>query len=1018
MKRIIYCFSLFTSLLIYSEDVFPQRTPDVPTRNYEVLPKSPTATQFLRYDELPISEYTGIPNISIPIYNIQEDDFNLPITLSYHAGGIKVNQDASWVGLGWDLSLASVIQIINDRDDFFEEYPKFSKTRFLPDYFNGTMASNYGYQYFPIKSSQGIPNIQIPHDNPQNQDPQIVEPKLAHNYWLCTDYYFSINKQRAGHYNLLEPTKMADSEPDIFKINLFGETLNVIIDFRYSSNYFIVLNKQGYKVNKSSNTWVVTNPKGQQFYFTDNSFTRVDNGKYEIRENGNISGGAGSANMYNSRIWMLNKIITETGKEINIRYRKSSKEIVTITKNHNQDFLQYPVSVSRLTGSGTGYYYGLHSSTPRNQLIEMRNTTYEYQFYIESITFPKGNISFTLTDRTDINYTKKLSKIEVFNLLNQNVKSIDFNYDYFIERNNAGQRLKLVSIKENNDATHNFIYNTKQLPAKNSYEQDYWGYCNGKLSNKSIVPNPKRFKFQMDNGNNLSASVEFTKTAVLESIKYPTGGSVYFNYELNQFNNYWIPDVDSLDNKISKGLGLRIKSIIYKDSNGSIEKSTNYKYEGGKANIKIAMVMPNFSRTSFEGDYERSASILSSTVNGFNTSNPLSSMNGVGYGKVTRQDYSNAQDKGKIITFYNNNPHIVPPHTGGGVNMPTYIPLPAFKDIQKPENGTPVRICYYDKNNSLQKEEIFEYLNQQSAIYYGAKVAQYAPYYLRFTNTLSGSGASVNYYPVQLIGFYPIVDFESLLINKKIKEYSENDSILYEETYGYNPYRLLVNKRIINNSRDESINYVYKYPNDFSVAAPYNDMVMKNILNPVIEKEVLLNSSLLQKERTDYSYWHSKFYAPINIKKQMSSDGYLEPRIKYDFFINGNIKEIVKDDSDKSVYLWSYNYQYPIAEIKNATYSQVSGILTQALIDRITGAVEPSASDMAAINNLRSNTSLNALVTTYTYKPLVGMLTSTDPSGITTYYEYDTFNRLKRTYIKEGTTEKNIQTYDYHYQNQ
>jgi YD repeat-containing protein len=55
---------------------------------------------------------------------------------------------------------------------------------------------------------------------------------------------------------------------------------------------------------------------------------------------------------------------------------------------------------------------------------------------------------------------------------------------------------------------------------------------------------------------------------------------------------------------------------------------------------------------------------------------------------------------------------------------------------------------------------------------------------------------------------------------------------------------------------------------------------------------------------------------------------------------------------------------------------------------------------------------------TYTYKPLVGMLSSTNPRGVTTYYEYDTFNRLKQTYIIENGEKKILQKYDYHYATQ
>lgn len=54
-------------------------------------------------------------------------------------------------------------------------------------------------------------------------------------------------------------------------------------------------------------------------------------------------------------------------------------------------------------------------------------------------------------------------------------------------------------------------------------------------------------------------------------------------------------------------------------------------------------------------------------------------------------------------------------------------------------------------------------------------------------------------------------------------------------------------------------------------------------------------------------------------------------------------------------------------------------------------------------------------MTSYTYKPLVGMTSSTDAKGQTTTYEYDDFNRLKFVKDHDG---KIIKQMDYHYQNQ
>lgn len=74
-----------------------------------MIPPSPEAAALGKYGEVPVDMSTGVPNISIPLYEIKTPRFNLPISLSYHAGGIKVDEMATWVGLGWSLNAGGVI---------------------------------------------------------------------------------------------------------------------------------------------------------------------------------------------------------------------------------------------------------------------------------------------------------------------------------------------------------------------------------------------------------------------------------------------------------------------------------------------------------------------------------------------------------------------------------------------------------------------------------------------------------------------------------------------------------------------------------------------------------------------------------------------------------------------------------------------------------------------------------------------------------------------------------------------
>ena len=79
---------------------------------------SPSATEFVRYERIPVSYFNGLPSIEIPIYTAETKDLHLPISLSYHASGIKVNQYPTAVGLGWSLNAGGgITRIVNGIPD-------------------------------------------------------------------------------------------------------------------------------------------------------------------------------------------------------------------------------------------------------------------------------------------------------------------------------------------------------------------------------------------------------------------------------------------------------------------------------------------------------------------------------------------------------------------------------------------------------------------------------------------------------------------------------------------------------------------------------------------------------------------------------------------------------------------------------------------------------------------------------------------------------------------------------------
>lgn len=95
---------------------------------------SPNTFALARYGDIPTDYSTGVPNVSVPLMSVADRDICVDISLSYHATGIKVDQEATWVGLGWSLNAGGMITVEHrDKVDRLSDSLYYKRTS-IPDY--------------------------------------------------------------------------------------------------------------------------------------------------------------------------------------------------------------------------------------------------------------------------------------------------------------------------------------------------------------------------------------------------------------------------------------------------------------------------------------------------------------------------------------------------------------------------------------------------------------------------------------------------------------------------------------------------------------------------------------------------------------------------------------------------------------------------------------------------------------------------------------------------------------------
>lgn len=572
---------------IFPKDTIKRAVSVASTNNPYVpnnIPPSANAASLGKYGDSPVSYYTGSASTPVNLYTIVSKDLSVPLSVGYHHGGIKVEEESSNVGLGVSGNFGGVVtRTIKGLDDL---------------------------------KNKGIPFHPLPSD-PEN------------------DTYF---KNNIDDPNWGFPG--VDTEPDIFYYNVGGQSGKFIMasgrqfplkgipldrsDVDITCNLLSTgSNPPIYGGSPPQYQWVITLADGTQYTFSEQEITTTLSASsttsqpqyFENTPSALPTFDYNSArNGHNISAWYLTQIYSvNTLKTILFTYDRTAPYYSTSRVSANE---VYQKSVLENFSAGTCITPAtLTNKTPSfNYSVNVTRNA-----YLKSIIFDNGRVDFTFGNRADIQQyfpngdggtlsfpapvyigdiedrtysqparkPQKLEKIMVKDANGRLVKQFDFSYSYYnydsfasaetptvaeymTQFNNLRLRLDKITEKDtagtNGLPAHEFRYvgdtydsdgnrlSMATLPTKTSWAKDYYGYYNGKnannsLANTQIIPKlafPKRIGDKTFSGSYFFTTIGYSNTynigidrevdttartmACLNEIYYPTGGRTKFDY--------------------------------------------------------------------------------------------------------------------------------------------------------------------------------------------------------------------------------------------------------------------------------------------------------------------------------------------------------------------------------------------------------------------------------------------------------------------------------------------------------
>lgn len=1023
----------------------------------DIIPQEPTTASFSRYGDIPVDLSTGVPKIEIPLYTLKTGDITIPLSISYHASGIKVKDVSSEIGLGWVINSGGIItrSVLGREDEllFLKPTP--------PNY---TYPINKPAYKDSLRLAQDISNALKSSQYEIFSHIMFDEIQLRSNYDCYADRYY---------YNL------GNGESGVFRRNYIDNELIVI---PYSPTKP--------KINDDTHEIEMTTSDGNHYHFKWNYLD----------------------------IWYLSKIVSNNKTDSVLfyshieTYSKSSSNDIGVTGGTRAYLRSDNVCGAILTQQPADSRKEIIYISPPSRM--------EPIVVFDSIVCAVASVKFLYQrDRQDCQYEvnapkSRLQKMQVFSKPMRNlVKEISFFQSYF-GSSKYSYRLRLDSLQvgTSEKEKYAFKYNTTQLPdypdavrgttpdptVTQSYQEDFWGYYNISGGQTSL-PWP-----YFPNGVRKTPTPGFMNACSLEEVRFPTGGRTIFEFEPHQVT----PVANGITTPEGYIGGLRVKKISTYANDKDKPLIKQYQYERIYATFdsfdlfnytqhEINTYIVSMSHGCNFLEYTTSTITLSSPIQPFigDSNNPII------YPTVTEIIGDMEAIHGKTIYSFETPPK--KPYIEFEAAENDYLYQHKFQFDRGIYHSVLVGKTEY-KYEDGQYRKLRTTLNtitnyRSGRIQTGINLASTHTYrnFLPDGNESGAFGYYLYLKPTEYLSSLVYSNtwaYTDVRLPSKTDVYEYIDDNTYIKTsslFTYNDILQLSGVSTITSSGGIS-NTTMKYPYDFKQIEPYKTMTERNNLNPIIEQTNYIDSNVQRGMKTNYQTWSPITIAPVVVDEKTGSADY-ETRIRFNNYDErGNVISVTNDKGLTKRYIWGYNKTHPIAEligpdtqstfayssfediqsnnpktwVINGTYKPVTdlsaptgtkcfnltlgnlsinelspsttyilsywykgspptlsnGIVSDVVIDpplegwthvtqKLKGANSLQISGTGYLDEARLHPAGSTMVT-YTYSPLVGITSSTDQNGITTYYEYDSLNRLKS--IKDNRRNV-IQNYNYNY---